>query len=216
MINSIFKQFENKHKGQVAVLFGSGPSLNEYKHIEADVYVGVNYIGDFELFDQSKDNHQKLDYYFFGDRGRCMDESFDVRIAKFGASEVDGSPHELHYSKEEVELFGAYPMSVRNMMPPRFTLDISENATCGVSVIFHALNFLLYTGIKTIYIVGCDCNEKVCFDGKPIINSGDASYDIYKVGWKEAKNFIDNNNLETEIISVNPVGLKNLFKEIKQ
>lgn len=214
MINKIFKKFEGKHESKVAVLFGSGPSLQKYKPInDIDIQVGTNFIGDFHQFNQSLDNYDLLDYYFFGDRGRSMQSNFKVKIAKFGASEVDGNPHPLHYTKEEVEAFGAYPMSVTNAFPI-FQSDISVNATHGMSVIFHALNFLLYTKVSKIYIVGCDCSERLCFDGRKIINSGDGTYEIYKQGWYRAKEFIENNKIKTEIISVNPVGLKGLFKDI--
>ena len=214
MINKVFKDFEGKHESKVAVLFGSGPSLQKYKPIDdVEIQVGTNFIGDFHQFNQSSDNYDTLDYYFFGDRGRCMSADFKVKIAKFGASEVDGMPHVLHYTEKEIEDFGAYPMSVTNANPI-FELDISSNPTHGMSVIFHALNFLLYTKVSKIYIVGCDCSERLCFDGREIINSGDGTYEMYKQGWYRAKEFIENNNIKTEIISVNPVGLKGLFKEI--
>tara|TARA_R110002020_G_scaffold425094_1_gene634537 strand:- start:4142 stop:4789 length:648 start_codon:yes stop_codon:yes gene_type:complete len=213
MINNIFEKYKNKHKGQTAALFGSGPSLNAYKPLDGiDINVGTNFIGNHHLF---KGDAQLLDYYFFGDRGRCMDKSYKVNFAKFGASEVDGREHPLHYSYDEILAFGAEPMSVTNTYP-QFHLDIAKNPTHGVSVIFHALNFLFYVGVKKIYIIGCDCSSRECFDGNDIINSGPTgTYDGCKVGWVNAKRFIKENKLECEIISVNPVGLKGFFKEIE-
>lgn len=217
--NKIFEKYKDKHLGGKAVLFGSGPTSKLYEPIDGvDIHVGCNFIGDLDIFDQKKEDHLLLDYYFFGDRDRSMSESFKVKGAKFGACEVDGSPHPLHYSELEVESFGAFPMAVKNSMPPTFSLDISVNPTCGMSVIFHALNFLFYTGVSKIYIVGCDCNKgRRCFDGREIINSGDTgTYEIYTVGWHYAKNFIKQNKLDIEIISVNPVGLRGLFKEYEK
>jgi hypothetical protein len=215
--NYIFKEYKNKYEGKTAALFGSGPTAASYKPLEdVDINVGCNFIGDLDLFNQKKDNYKLLDYYFFGDKGRSMDESFKVKGAKFGACEVDGFEHPLHYSEEEVKSFGAFPMAVKNSMPPTFYLDISSNPTCGMSVIFHALNFLFYTGVSKIYIIGCDCNPgRQCFDGREIINSGDTgTYEIYTIGWHYAKKFIEDNNLNTQIVSINPVGLKNLFTEL--
>lgn len=214
MKNFIFKRFKNKHKGETAVLFGSGPTANEYKPIEGiDINVGCNFIGDLPLFNQRQPSYEMLDYYFFGDRGRSMNKFFKVKEQKFGASEVNGQPHPLHYSDEEVVSLGALPMSVNNNNPT-FSLDISENPTHGQSVIFHALNFLFWVGVSKIYIVGCDCSQRQCFDGREIINSGNGTYDAYKAGWINAKNFIEKNNLDTKIISVNPIGLKGMFEEI--
>ena len=211
--NKVFEKYKDIHKGKTAALFGSGPTANLYKPIDGvDINVGCNFIGDLPLFDQRKENSILLDYYFFGDRGRSMGKNFKVKSAKFGACEVNGSPHPLHYSEGEVLALGAHHMSVNNDNPT-FEIDISEKPTHGQSVIFHALNFLLYAGLSKIYIVGCDCNDRVCFDNRPIINSGNGSYDMYKTGWISAKNFIEQNNLDISIISVNPVGLKGLFKE---
>ena len=72
---------------------------------------------------------------------------FKVKKGKFCACEVDGSPHHLHLSCEEERKMNALGMSVKNT-DARFEKDISQNPTHGESVIFHALNFLFYTGVS--------------------------------------------------------------------
>ena len=142
-----------------------------------------------------------------------MDSSFKVRGDKFCACEVDGAAHELHLSKEEAEELGAKGMSVKNTNA-RFENDISQNPTHGESVIFHALNFLFYVGVSRIYIVGCDCSGNTCFNDVKGINGAEFGYEPFSRGWQRAKKFIEKNSLPIEMISVNPVGLKGLFKDI--
>ena len=215
MINSFFKKYENKYKGQAAVLFGTGPSLDLYDstQVNPDISVGTNFIGKHRFFDQNLESYALLDYYFFGDRNRHMDASFKVKKDKFCACEVDGRPHPLHLSQEEGEQLGAYGMSVMNSYP-EFTKDISENPTHGESIIFHALNFLFYVGVSKIYIVGCDCSGNTCFNNILGINGAQFGYEPFLNGWRRAKAFVEEGHVETKIISVNPVGLKGFFEEI--
>ena len=74
------------------------------------------------------------------------------------------------------------------------------------------MQFALFTNPKRIYIVGCDCSSgyfneetKEIKPNKMLVKS-----------WKELKKFVEIYYPETEIISVNPVGLKGLFKDLYQ
>ena len=99
--------------------------------------------------------------------------------------------------------------------------DISTNPLCCYwSIVFPAIQFALWTNAKRIYIVGCDCNQNGYFDNKiqqfPILNGNklDFNYQGVITGWKKLKEFKYMYYTETEIISVNPVGLKGLFKDV--
>jgi len=95
----------------------------------------------------------------------------------------------------------------------KFNPDISTNIIADHgSVIFSALNFALFTQPKRIYLVGCDVSNNGYFDDpqrKPTF-----SLATLLNGWHEIKELQQIHFPSTEIISINPVGLKGLFKDM--
>jgi hypothetical protein len=78
------------------------------------------------------------------------------------------------------------------------------------------LQFIFWTNPKRIYLVGCDCNQKGHFNdqnekGKEIIWSEGLIEMIES--YKNIKEFRNLFYPETEIISINPVGLKGMFND---
>ena len=86
------------------------------------------------------------------------------------------------------------------------------------SITFPTINFALWTGAKKIYIVGCDNDYKGHFDDiKDIVNEDDnvKKHRIKHMdGWNKLKDFASIHYPDTEIISVNPVGLRGMFKDV--
>ena len=76
-----------------------------------------------------------------------------------------------------------------------------------------ALHFALYTNPKAIYLVGCDCNLTGYFDGTAQKTASN-NIDFWMIGYKKMKEFAAHFYPETEIISINPVGLKGLFRDV--
>ena len=91
-----------------------------------------------------------------------------------------------------------------------FSKDIDSNyLECGGSVAFAAIQFALYTNPKRIYLIGCDCSNGY-YDDKPLKLKKKQSY---IKSWLKLKEFAQIYYPDTEIVSVNPVGLKGLFKD---
>ena len=65
---------------------------------------------------------------------------------------------------------------------------------------FSALQWIMFTNPKKLYLVGCDCSG--------------AYKDFHLYSWVKFKEFVSHNNPDLEIISVNPVSLKGFFKDI--
>ena len=96
-----------------------------------------------------------------------------------------------------------------------YTLSIdSEPLFCGGSVAFPAMQFALWTNPQRIYLVGCDCSTGH-FDNTPF-NNLDGLEDLTHLinRWINLKKFVECYYPNTEIISVNPVGLKGLFRDV--
>jgi hypothetical protein len=212
----IFPQFKGKYKGQSAVLVATGPTLNDYVPIKDALHIGVNTACDLDAVN--------LDYYF------CIDFRAIKKLTKFDKfaqsdyikffgqhSDYASIPfdklakwHAPTYFIEQLKnarlfYFSQYDMSICKdieTMPLR-----SYNSSC----VFPALDFILYAGFSKIYLVGCDCSFCGHFNGEQ--QEADPSNQFLK-GWKIFKDYARIFHPEVEVISVNPVGLRGMFKDI--
>lgn len=80
------------------------------------------------------------------------------------------------------------------------------------SVTHSALAFLLYTNPRRIYLVGCDTAQTGYFDKR--VKQQQFKIECVKSGYYHLKNIRDTYYPDTEIISINPVGLKGLFHDV--
>lgn len=215
--NETFRKYKGINRGKDIVVIATGPSFNDYKPIENTINIGVNKA----IFS----NKVNLDYFFAIDyyvtKPYLKDLIKYTNVKKFygimplrpyGYKRVDNSiqiiPEDIimEQGAEKFYVYQKFPIN-----PCRFNTDIDKTwLVDGGSSIFSAMQFALYTIPKRIYIVGCDCSSGH-FDGK---KTGDYSHMIKT--WKELKKFADVFYPDTEIISVNPVGLKGIFTDLYQ
>ena len=93
-----------------------------------------------------------------------------------------------------------------------FKKDISEGSLVGVaSISFEALQFILYSGVKNIYLVGHDCDYttgtfRTQFAGQHVEGNHMLQY------WPLVKDWVEKNYPDVNIYSINPVAL-NIFPE---
>lgn len=215
-----FGKYKNAFAGKKVVLVCTGPTAKRYTPIKDAIHVGVN--GAVYL------NQVQLDYLFVQD--------FTIR-QKFNASlNADA----LNYTGNECKkFFGVLPdvrlsqvKSIIERIPLRFAHDssvsqyiiedkVKHNVAydlerqpmgdfCGT--VFSALQFILYTHPKTLYIVGWDCGVGYAYNKPNAMGSANAQIDILKTYFLP---FIKINYPDIEIIVINPVGLKGIFKEIQ-
>jgi hypothetical protein len=85
------------------------------------------------------------------------------------------------------------------------------------SVVFSALSLAFYTNPRKIFLVGCDVTlSQGYFDNSKSLLSNDTLFHIsenIRLGWRNAKAFAGRCYPETEVISINPVGLKGMFED---
>lgn len=212
--SQVFPKYKNCNKGKDLVLLATGPSLSNFKPIENAVYIGVNRAFEYEnvkldyvfIFDNSKPTPSYLSALnkYKGNNakkfyGICSDfELLDCTISESDALEANAERFYLH--------------SVNSKNIPTYNIA-SEAFYNANSVVFPAMQFALWTNPKRIFIVGCDTNLSGYYnsDSKNILKTKN----VYK-GWQNIKNFAQIFYPKTEIISVNPVGLKGMFKDIYQ
>lgn len=209
-MNGVFAAFEGVHAGETAVLLATGPSLNKFRPIRGNVInVGVNSIVMKE--------DVELDYYFFGDRPLPKDKYnyFDfigtakIKRQKFCHVLLDGKSLKSHISIEESKKLGALPYEMTLSLP--FRKDISAYRPVNYSIVFAALQFILYTGVERVYLVGCDVSRLRGFV-RPDLNTKSPAPLL--AHWKkDFKSFVTLEYPEVKVISINPVNLEGLFTD---
>ncbi|TKZ35341.1 hypothetical protein [Brachyspira catarrhinii] len=185
--------------------------MNKYIPIENALNVGVNQA---IYYDKAK-----LDYYFLQD---CKNSTKD--IPEFIIKNDDGKCQyffgicDIDYMKDLVSESDS--ILIKNAK--RYVLDIlhsHDNLIYDItslpladfeSVVFEAIQFIFWTNPKRIYLVGCDAtNSGHFYNDKSSLN-----IDRLIFGWNRVKEFQKTFYPNTEIISINPIGLKGMFKDI--
>lgn len=211
-----FLPFKNKHQNEKVALVGCGPSLNYFTPVKNVYYCGLNRAF---LFDKIK-----FDYLFAIDNWGLvgmLDDfiNYNPKCIKFiGDQNRDLAGSQIPESSALKIDCLRYKTTV-----PGMDMKIAYDLSCEplgqfCSVSFHALQFLMYTNPKTIYLIGIDCNIATAghFKGQTVGNFTKMKFnDKYAVEvYKMFKDFAQEYYPETEIISINPVGLKGVFKDV--
>lgn len=221
MHEKTFAPFKNKFAGKEVAIIACGPSLNNYTPLPNTINIGVNR--------SYKHPNLKIDYLFLQDASSWSREEMqsinsynqDACIKFYGiacerlhndfpawiVSESDAlEANALRYRTSNAELVIG--------IEPTLPLDISTQPLAEFnSVVFSAIQFALWTNPKRIYLVGCDCSTNGHFYETTIPNTIDP---LVKRGYQSLKKFAAAFYPDTEIISINPVGLKGLFKDVYQ
>lgn len=209
----VFPKYRNRHNGEDLVVLASGPTLDYYNlHLNA-VHLGVN-----RSFYAGK---AKLDYLFMQDhiptiepdivayrRASCK-KFFGYHYLVPGIPQVvaDQARAERYYFIAGNAGYSAWD----------FAPDISRSPLRSYATVVHpAVQFALWTGAKTIYLVGCDTTNA----GYATSLQGEGAeknllpVDCVKDGWRRLRDYAATAYPGTEIISINPVGLRGLFRDV--
>ena len=163
--------------------------------------------------------------------------SYKPRIQKFAHTLRIDWVHPNHVSVGDAKnVYGALPYAETIKLP--FAKDLTKEYIFGHGVSFRAIQFILFTGIRRLYLVGADCSAFSrgpnldtdmdtyhFYDGNKIgnvenpENAVDSEIEIqdvhrgisYKEDWIELKKFKEKEYPDVEIVSVNPLYLKGLF-----
>lgn len=209
---STFTKFNNIHHNNPAIIFGTGPTLLDYNtetplHQDS-IKVGVNSI----IF---HDTPLDLDYYFIQDQGiteahpnsyyksKTQYDRYRVNIQKFYGTSSHKTNKNWYLSLDDCRDGHALPYLVNVRSDYAYTSNLdTEPVGDGHTVVMSAIQFLLYTGVKKIYLVGIDCT------GARIKETKSKVYNLK--GWYKMKQWIDTLH-DVSIININPVGLIDIF-----
>ena len=215
--SQVFPAFKNCHKNKCLAVVGTGPTLVHYNFMENLIHIGLN-----KAF--LADNIKKLDYSFAIDYfavKNYIDKLKNYNCIKFFGMQANINLDLL----DKVTLESTcIPENIANDVGAiRFYADAHREKffpnieSCPLidrgSIAFPALHFALYTAPQKIFLLGCDTNHNGYFDNT---NSNSAWHllDMALDGYKKFKSFANIYYPNTEIISVNPIGLRGLFRDI--
>ncbi len=215
--NKHLEKFKNIHKGQSGIFLAPGKSFTEewdgppnYSYYTDSVKATVN-----RMIYLNSRVANSVDYYFFGseynthaDWKQQIDEycKRTPNIVKFASAYENGRSHKEinrgNIYQEQADKLGALCWENNLSM---FSNDIANYAVFGHSITFPIMQFLLYMGCNPIYLVGCDGG----------LTAGDNSNNSHIMSlWKVFKIWKNIEYKDVEIVSINPVSLKDLFRNV--
>lgn len=220
-----FPQFKNSCQGKEVVVCGAGPTLKKYQPVKDAVHIALN--RSF-LFDKVS-----FDYIFAQDYDgiRMVQEEL---VAYEGNNCIkllgtqDGGIKEIPESlaiRCNALRFNTDVYIYKNGYRSPFVSDIESRPLGNMpNVGLSVMQFALYMNPKRIYIVGCDMNgghfangnhtqEQVREEKKMLEKHWEEEQQKLLNKWKEFKEFARIYYPETELVSINPVGLKGMFKD---
>lgn len=187
---SVFAPYKDKHKNEPAYIIGSGPTIHSFP---AGQYHGV-YIGVNETF--LLPIH--LDYILTEKQTPGLNNLPEEITVLHDASVKINKPNSFTY-REQLAEFGPFQGTNKEIIR-RF-----NGETCTM---YHAFFFTLHMGCNPIHLVGCDCTSGRFFDEQ------DIKYHTLVRGWSYIKEYVTQNHPDVEIININPVSLKDMFRSI--
>ncbi|MFI3300975.1 MAG: glycosyltransferase family 8 protein [Candidatus Gastranaerophilales bacterium] len=215
-----FANYQNRFEGKEIVLLATGPTAKNYTPIEGAIHVGVNGAVYFD--------NVELDFVFIQDNtiNQSNNENLTddvLNYSKNNCKKFVGMPSNLirmsnieshkpmlpiPISKICGENISNYTLSGRGKFSD-LPYDISNEPVANLwGTAFSAMQFILYTNPKRVYLVGCDCTSGYAYNIKQK-NYSDVSSHVKS--WQLIKKYTECYFPDVEIISINPVALKGMF-----
>ena len=221
-----FLKFKGCNQGKRVAIVGAGPSVNHFKPIQDCVYIGLNRACQLDIVN--------FTYLFSIDKLGI--EHIYPQFAEYDSIKFIGDQNlgpkyqipETEVAKMRGDVY-RYKTDVGMFKDSRFTCNLESEPLGNFNTVsLQAIQFALYTLPEEIYLVGIDCSsighfassnkEEIALNER-IQNRGEnreqnADYSIQY--WQQLKEFANLYYPDTKIISVNPVGLRGLFKDLDQ
>lgn len=223
--NYSFLPYKDKFCGRTVVLCGAGPTLSAYEPIQNAVHIALNRAFLFDKVD--------FDFVFASDfRGieHVKDELKNYRVGKCEKFFAFMNDQELDIPESYAKECNAKRFMTKHYWRTMYggdwrnTLYINQMPLEDYPTIaLIAIQFILYTHPQKIYLVGCDFSAEGHFNErnqtKEKIDWGIReakrlwSNDLMRQWWSNVKEFQHCYYPDTEIVSINPIGLKGIFKD---
>ena len=206
-----FSEFKGCHKGQSVVVVACGPTMKYYTQLPGLPHIGVN-----KAF---QNRNISLDYFFTTDYEHWNDwfeELKDYKCVKFFGQYPTGAYRDQFQVIERLIEENQGRRFFQGAPSEDIHLNIEYYPLMGFySIVFQAIHFALYTRAKKILLVGCDCTADGYFDGSnQLENIDQCGVPLWLNGYTKLKAFVERFYPDVEMVSVNPVGLKGMFRDV--
>lgn len=221
----VFEKYKDLHKGESAVLIFTGETVKKFNHniLKDKIIKYISVDTSFTDYNINFDYYFALEYNIVKDSFTNLSKFNNLKMAKkfYGMiSPINNSeliiPEDI-CSRDKAQRFYAHSVYYDNgyMMPrAEYAVDLcSDPLLCIGTIPVVAIQFLLYAGFDKIYLVGCDYTKDSILNYERRYLNKDLESIIYN--WKKFSFFAQTYYPNTEIISINPIGLKGIFKELQ-
>lgn len=218
-----FSTIKNCNSGKKVALCGGGPTLQKYNPMDDVIHIALNRALLYE----------KVHYdWFIADDWDGVkffkDELLNYDCRKFFGHQICGD-----YERQIPESYRIMCRASRyytdsywvsNAFNSRFICDIDKMAIGNMpNIALSAMQIVLFTNPACIYLVGCDASQghfivpdsidkmQLKRHEKDLKMAVSSEKVIQK--WRDLKKFANAFYPSTEIVSINPVGLKGIFKD---
>ena len=212
---STFGPFKNINLHRDAVIIGGGQTVEYFVPLKNVTYTAVNNTCAYDKV--------KFDYIFLQEmhkdsiKNKIVNEYNYEKCTKFYGIIPEQRLSKIYPTIKRIPQSDITTQNIKHyylddIYSYRFAYDLTTEPIGDFGgTIFSAFQFVLWTNPARIFIVGADCNA-----------TGNAFNEQYKhwnysgqlSSWQKLKQFADDVYPKTEIISVNPIGLKGLFKDV--
>lgn len=218
------------------ILMASGETLLKFKDNFGNEYKRASVNGTI----LNEEIRNKIDYFFWGGdidipqhptpTANLILNTSDLlspNIIKYTNTTINGQkihPGVGYATQIDDELAKSHGFKTYNIITEQYEpstiwhKDISKGLDC-CSIIFAAMQILIDLGFKEIILVGCDCvgshfySKEIELDISMFENPSVQNLMIKR--WKHFKNFLEKEHPSVKVKCINPIGLKNIFQEIK-
>lgn len=152
------KLYKDIHKGKRCFIIGNGPSLRaeDLNKLSDEITLCGNRI--YEIFDKTK---WRPTYFFCIDNDGMEEIVNAISNIDVGKKFLALSARKYITEEQEDVIFinhtnKKFVINRYNDKSSHISEDISQYFSCGYTVLFVALQFAIYTGIKEVYLLGVD------------------------------------------------------------
>ena len=214
------------NEGREIAVCGAGPSLEKYKPIDGVSHIALNraLLNEKISYDWFIADDWDGVYFF-------QEELQQYNCRKFFGHQINGDlhrqiPESFRIACNASRYYTDSYMKV-DVWRTKFICDIDKMAISNMpNIALSAMQIALFTHPKRIYLVGCDASsghfvqpkkldkEKIAEHERDLKLAVSSDNVINK--WRELKEFAEAYYPDVEIVSVNPVGLKGIFRDVYQ
>ncbi len=228
-----FSPFKNFCIGRELVVCGAGPSLKDYVPIKDAVHIALNraFLFDKVAFDfiyaQDFNGIKMVQNELAAYRPESCVKFFGTQDDRTLGVYRSNIPFQL-VDRCKARLFVTNYFAIDNLWDSKFVYNIDSSAiSTFTNVGLAVMQFALWMNPKRIYLVGIDASgnhftqqglseEEKAEEELRITAMWESERERTRKKWEECKLFASIYYPDTEIVSVNPVGLKGIFRDVYQ